>query len=768
LRVIMQHVAKPLLKRQDVISVRVGVQKGKTPMFRNHCCRYCTFAVLLLAAFVGPKAAWAQLTAEDIQALKTQGEREDWTFEVGENDATKYPLKQLCGLVVPDKWWEGAAFNPCTPNRDLPAVFDWRDNYGVTPVRSQGWCGSCWAFATVGPLESAILIKDRISVNLSEQWLVSCNQDGWGCNGGWWAHDYFQWKTDPCGDTGAVLERNFPYAAADLPCDCPYVHEYLIDDWAFVGTGEGVPDVSAMKQALLDYGPLSVAVYVNSAFQAYNHGVFNGCGGGEINHGVTLVGWDDDQGPAGVWFIKNSWGTGWGEQGYMRIPYNCSSIGYAAAYVDYPGAPPSLTFQYPNGIPELLAPGIDNIFRVNIYPAHSVPEPGTGCLYYSVDGGAYIAEPLVQHFPNQYDATFPAADCYTRFDFYFSAETTQGDTVYDPAGAPSETYMAIVATGTVTLFDDDFETDQGWSVQAGAATGNWERADPQQVESGGLVTQPEDDHTAAGTECYVTDGRAGSGVDSYDVDGGPTHLTSPVLNLAGTNATVSYWRWYHISSELDNELVVEVSNDDGSSWVTAETVAHRETWTFVRWFVSDYVTPTAQVRVRFTADDTPNNSLVEALVDDFKVEVADCPPPEQYTLTVNVDGNGWVEKDPNQATYADGQPVVLTAHADSGWSFDHWSGDLEGSASPVQITMDTDKTITAHFVTEGPPPDCPEDLYTDGVIDLSDLGVLLGTYGLTPGDPGWNPYADFDGNNVIDLSDLGALLAVYGETCPTR
>jgi len=69
----------------------------------------------------------------------------------------------------------------------LPSSYNWCDLGGCTPVRDQGACGSCWAFGTVGPLESAILIEDGFSKDLSEQWLVSCNTDGWGCNGGWWA-----------------------------------------------------------------------------------------------------------------------------------------------------------------------------------------------------------------------------------------------------------------------------------------------------------------------------------------------------------------------------------------------------------------------------------------------------------------------------------------------------------------------------------------------------------------------------------------------------
>ena len=181
-------------------------------------------------------------------------------------------------------------------------------------------------------------------------------------------------------------------------------------------------------------------------------------------------------------------------------------------------------------------------------------------------------------------------------------------------------------TGATTHYEDDFQTNQGWTVYSGALTGNWERADPQEVNSSGTITQPGDDHTPDGTLCYVTGPLAGSGAGDYDVDEGPTHFTSPALDLEGIDAIVCYWRWYHISTTLDDELVVAVSNDDGNNWVTVETVNSRQTWTEAQWHVADYVTPTAQVRVRFTADDSPNNSLVEALIDDFRVVSMYCDP----------------------------------------------------------------------------------------------------------------------------------------------
>ncbi len=221
----------------------------------------------------------------------------------------------------------------------VPSSFNWCDQGGCTPIRDQGQCGSCWAFSTVGPLESAILRAGEGAKDLSEQYLVSCNVEGWGCNGGWWGHDYHEWKFSPPEvDAGAVYESAFPYTATDAPCAREYGTNEQIADWVYVGSSSSVPATDAIKQAIVDHGPVSAVVCVNTAFQLYQEGVFNPtqpCR--QTNHAIVLVGWDDSR---GAWRLRNSWGTGWGEDGYMWIAYGKSIVGYGANYVVYGSAPP--------------------------------------------------------------------------------------------------------------------------------------------------------------------------------------------------------------------------------------------------------------------------------------------------------------------------------------------------------------------------------------------------------------------------------------------
>ena len=116
----------------------------------------------LCALLALPLAASAQLSSEDITALRERGQAEGWTFTVGENSATGRCLDELCGAVLPPDWRERGRFDDIRVRDDLPSAFDWRDHPsgGCTEIRDQEQCGSCWAFSAMGAVESAILINE--------------------------------------------------------------------------------------------------------------------------------------------------------------------------------------------------------------------------------------------------------------------------------------------------------------------------------------------------------------------------------------------------------------------------------------------------------------------------------------------------------------------------------------------------------------------------------------------------------------------------------
>jgi cathepsin L len=271
-----------------------------------------------------------------LKSLRRKKEEKKWTFEVGYTTAMDFTIKQICGLKPPENWLELASqqnglakalmkkeqkpmfLGKCSADT---AQFDWANHNGVTPVRDQGPCGSCWAFATHGAYEGSYAILNGALIDTSEQDTLDCSGAG-SCAGGWWAYQYLI-------DTGSASESDYAYVASQGSCKSDISRPFKAVAWGYVDSTVEIPAVAALKQALCEYGPLAVAVEVTAAFQAYTSGVFNENSTGNVNHGVTLVGWDDAK---QAWRIKNSWGTGWGESGYMWIAYGSNSIGYAASW----------------------------------------------------------------------------------------------------------------------------------------------------------------------------------------------------------------------------------------------------------------------------------------------------------------------------------------------------------------------------------------------------------------------------------------------------
>lgn len=206
----------------------------------------------------------------------------------------------------------------------------------MQPIRNQGSCGSCWFFSITAVTESVHRLLYPLLypiVDLAEQEGVSCSGDG-SCNGGYF--DAFNYVVRH----GLTQEENFRYEARDLRCkrDLPVFAK--LTSWHYIGSEGGGASTAQLKQAIYDHGPISVDVNANFS---YDSGVYTSCsGGGGTNHMVTIEGWVDDQAYSqnggGYWIMRNSWGSDWGEDGYMRIVYksrsgrNCNGIGNVGAY----------------------------------------------------------------------------------------------------------------------------------------------------------------------------------------------------------------------------------------------------------------------------------------------------------------------------------------------------------------------------------------------------------------------------------------------------
>lgn len=288
---------------------------------------------------------------------------------------------------------------------------------------------------------------------------------------------------------------------------------------------------------------------------------------------------------------------------------------------------PAMKIEFPNGLPILQTPNVTSNFNVRITGDWDVVNPATATLHARTgSSGAFTAYPLAYVSGNDFVATFPARGCGDPTEYYISSQSSGGTEIRSPAAAPAAKYTVPVGEET-PYFSDNFETNQSWTVLNNAVTGGaWVRADPVGTNISGAPVQPEDDNPAGtGTMCWVTgNGAVGGSAGGADLDGGPTRLTSPTIDMSGlASPLLSYYRWMYCSTGEDT-LVVEISNNNGANWVTIETVTHDPVWRKNSILVSSYVTPTNQMKIRFSATDNPNNSITDAAIDDVVVSSVSC------------------------------------------------------------------------------------------------------------------------------------------------
>ncbi|XP_078150063.1 senescence-specific cysteine protease SAG39-like [Carex rostrata] len=213
---------------------------------------------------------------------------------------------------------------------NMPSEMDWRDHGAVTGVKNQNPCGSCWAFSSVAVIESIVKIKTGQLMSLSEQEVLDCTGKG-SCQGGNMEEAYkFVIRNG-----GLTTESNYPYTKKQGLCNSKRMS-------ASAATISGYQMVQNSEAALLNAvanQPVSVALEGSGKdFQFYKGGLFTGYCGNKLDHAVAVVGYGSSAG-TNYWLVKNSWGSDWGEAGYMQMQRDIGSDGGLCGitlYASYP------------------------------------------------------------------------------------------------------------------------------------------------------------------------------------------------------------------------------------------------------------------------------------------------------------------------------------------------------------------------------------------------------------------------------------------------
>ncbi len=217
------------------------------------------------------------------------------------------------------------------PEKTPPSAFDWRNKDGknwLTPVKAQGNCGSCWAFASVGGVESKIKISRNdpsFDVDLSEQYLVADCSSAGHCGGGSRsaALQFIQ-------ENGIPDELCFPYQGADLPCSnrCGNWNKRLWQIDGYTDYYRSTPD-EEIKNSLVEKGPLPAGMLMDGYFDS--NGIYRCNNPGRSPHAIVIVGYNDY---GNYWIVRNSWGSGWNGDGYFKIGYGECDILYTSNSIE--------------------------------------------------------------------------------------------------------------------------------------------------------------------------------------------------------------------------------------------------------------------------------------------------------------------------------------------------------------------------------------------------------------------------------------------------
>ncbi len=388
---------------------------------------------------------------------------------------------------------------------------------------------------------------------------------------------------------------------------------------------------TASQARVTGYGSVSSPVSCTwYAVQKTHAGPFVGLSSTTLNYGMDTTG-----GNSGSPVIDEATGNAIG----IHTHGGCSSSGGANAgtWANHPALQAALAnpqgvcipqgpaFSFPGGLPEIVGPGGATV-AVNIAANGAIiPDPATAEMVYT-DGNGPVVIPLSHLGGENYQAALPGGACLENVTYSFWVDDTMGSSYTNPS---SGDYSSVIATGTAVTVDLDMNTDPGWTTSSTATTGGWDRGVPGDFGR----SDPSADYDGSG-QCWLTGNTL-----NEDVDGGVvTLLTSNYDLTSNPEATLSYAVHHETNDTGGGDVFnASISNNGGSTWVTLEnTTSSTGGWVLREFRVADFVTPTSQVRVRFTSSDVGSATVAESAVDAFRILSYVC---ESCVADTNGDGS---------------------------------------------------------------------------------------------------------------------------------
>jgi C1A family cysteine protease len=579
-------------------------------LFRHDFCGNCTSALarvnvdkeIKMKHILSALIILMMVAGTGIPACTAQ-DADNWVSRLSDEE-----FQQLLGFIPPE------TYNPLPPDpslkdRSFPDRYDWRELNGVTTVKNQGQCGSCWAFAAAGVLESQVYLDTGVEPDYSEQQLVDCTPGAYGCNGGNYetAWEYLK-------DPGFTLESDYPYQAQNMTC-LDGEHEPFIRVLEYQHIDDSVDSI---KAALMDYGPVACSIGANNNLKAYSGGCYEDSSTTGINHAVIIVGWDDNMCPNGSWIVKNSWGSSWGDNGFFTINRGDVHIGEYPAIVTYEEIPPVrfkmadyLFDDAQDGVPE-AGETVDLLFSLENFGRENAS--GITAELETTHSGITITQKTIS-FPDipaksnsglsePFSFTVGNIEPAERIDFTITIS-------YD--GGEIDLELFCYSGPLYTIFSSQFDVagDEGWTHGFTRRKDNWTHGMHPADESPGL--DPAQPHSGE----YMWGNNLEHG-GMYLVNMS-NYLNSPVFDCTGmSNIYLSFWRWLTVEESEYDQATILVNGEE--IWRNAYSGHHIDKqWVRCVYDISEQAAGQESVQITFALDTDQGLNFGGWNIDDFSL-----------------------------------------------------------------------------------------------------------------------------------------------------